>query len=63
VPPAPIGVVTKQQYLLLHLQSPELSIVLPVSFRRLPFVIVFLQPGVSDTEVEPDISIPRYEDA
>jgi hypothetical protein len=59
VPPAPVTVVTKQQYLLLHLQSPELSVVLPVSFLQLPFVIVYPQPTVSGTEVVPDISIPR----
>jgi hypothetical protein len=62
VPPAPIAVVVKQQYLLLHLQSLELSIVLQVSFLQLPFVIVYLQLGVFGTEVVPNISIPRYEE-
>jgi hypothetical protein len=56
VPPAPVTVVVKRQYLLPHLQSPELSIVLQVSFLRWPFVIVYPQPAVSGTGAKPDIS-------
>ena len=60
VPPAPIAVVIKQRYLQPHLQSLGLSIVLPVSFLQLPFVIVYPQLGVFGIVVMPDISIPNY---